>query len=1163
MQDNQGDSYPDILPLSATKSIEEEEEETNKKVSSPWNQDLIAKSYFRSRKSTHNLALNGSKDEESSFGENQDTYIKHYQESDFHSPLLSNGSKQTFQNYSSLPKDGDNNYEEDVSYDSYSRYTDLSMDTPISHRTNHSSNKENNQLQAQKESLIHNIVHVPSITTPSKEKSEIFQISSNDSREHTSFSANTSPLKSPITMSPNRMLKILRCFTHNPLSKCLLQMPTLADVLQQQSSDASAAMSSPLGFVLGIILQHPVTAFGGAIGVCLILNLFIVLPAYMFSLLITEFGVYASILISLWNLGRFVFRTIAFPGSTARLRNDIEGEFAKYSIRMLENGTEAMMELTLLLMSLSEASSSGGVQQGLVDHNTKAERILGTNLMVTSNTNLYSVVPLWVKVKQYQTRVFGMFHDVLECLLDHGGDADGLNHTRSGLTYRGNNPLRGDIGKLLNVSEDAKMHATELLKAIRIVLENLDDLERTSSDFLNSNINDIEGKTLCREGVAATEKLIESVSFLGEKIIELGEKQENDDDSIDGLRKPILTQISETVTSSVRSLVESLDPSPQQTIFGLDTLRGAFLSRYRGAQQLWIPRNQCNSGGCLDAIHIPCSGKPLDLTKKNKIDKAVLFCNPNAGLYEVATGLSIISGNVTERSNVTMTNWTDFYLEQGFDIFIFNYAGYGRSHVGRRKTWPDIKRGLNTLRRIVTSPFLTFKPSPESLKSDATSIATHIIEKIGVDNFLIHGESIGGMAAAGAGNRISQREYLDSNSLPITYPNLLLCDRTFCNLNATAFRLVGSWTSYIIPLVTPFWNTNVAGDFMAARCKKIVAQDAADAIIHDSSSLKKGIATAKEFTNGMTKNLGTFGEIPLTYRMAEFENASVIKSNIAKFPGSAPVPPTWPSDKHVDIKTAFHFAACVRHIGRYATSVKKMLNSKHMNFDDNDDEEGVEITAVFSRDEENTSKESDRDHVALQVWDTLGLCDGLTGTPLGSAVKNGFDTTLDWLSGLLIFGSQRVILASRERMNLTSPKQYSTSELNVLDQDFESLISPVPHSAGNLQVSLLPLPYVQNALHSVIESCNGLSENDNPLQEIYCELNFCVKMFEYVLNRISSSQNIMNVLNIVKFEETFEDLSTGRFLNLECGHNNLFTVKERAEWASLLQECMENGNSIA
>lgn len=89
------------------------------------------------------------------------------------------------------------------------------------------------------------------------------------------------------------------------------------------------------------------------------------------------------------------------------------------------------------------------------------------------------------------------------------------------------------------------------------------------------------------------------------------------------------------------------------------------------------------------------------------------------------------------------------------------------------------------------------------------------------------------------------------------------------------------------------------------------------------------------------------------------------------------------------------------------------------------------------------------------------------------------------------------------------------------------------------------------------------SQHMYSLSSVYYELNFCVKMFEYVLNRMSSSQNIMNVMNIVKFEETYEDLSTGRFLNLECGHNNLFTVKERAEWASLLQECMESGNTIA
>ena len=36
------------------------------------------------------------------------------------------------------------------------------------------------------------------------------------------------------------------------------------------------------------------------------------------------------------------------------------------------------------------------------------------------------------------------------------------------------------------------------------------------------------------------------------------------------------------------------------------------------------------------------------------------------------------------------------------------------------------------------------------------------------------------------------------------------------------------WITSDSNFVSPFWNTNVAGDFMAARCKKIVAQDAAE-----------------------------------------------------------------------------------------------------------------------------------------------------------------------------------------------------------------------------------------------------------------------------------------------------------------------------------------------
>jgi hypothetical protein len=79
-------------------------------------------------------------------------------------------------------------------------------------------------------------------------------------------------------------------------------------------------------------------------------------------------------------------------------------------------------------------------------------------------------------------------------------------------------------------------------------------------------------------------------------------------------------------------------------------------------------------------------------------------------------------------------------------------------------------RGPTAIGRIINSALFGFKPSPSSLKLDATTIATYIIEKIGVDKFIIHGESIGGMAAAGAANVISHRQYLDLESHPVSYP---------------------------------------------------------------------------------------------------------------------------------------------------------------------------------------------------------------------------------------------------------------------------------------------------------------------------------------------------------------------------------------------------------
>ena len=76
-------------------------------------------------------------------------------------------------------------------------------------------------------------------------------------------------------------------------------------------------------------------------------------------------------------------------------------------------------------------------------------------------------------------------------------------------------------------------------------------------------------------------------------------------------------------------------------------------------------------------------------------------------------------------------------------------------------------------------------------------------------------------------------------------------------------------------MLVPFWNTDVAQDFQNAKCPKVVANDAADAIIADASSLRSGLAVARELFAGKTASVGTLWEPPVEYRMAEWEGAGV------------------------------------------------------------------------------------------------------------------------------------------------------------------------------------------------------------------------------------------------------------------------------------------------
>jgi len=86
--------------------------------------------------------------------------------------------------------------------------------------------------------------------------------------------------------------------------------------------------------------------------------------------------------------------------------------------------------------------------------------------------------------------------------------------------------------------------------------------------------------------------------------------------------------------------------------------------------------------------------------------------------------------------------------------------------------------------------FFSFQPTPETLREDGVALGNYIVQELGVQSLVIHGESIGGVAASRTAQQLSLS--------PTTRDkiSLLICDRTFCNLEAVAQRLVGTFQLY-------------------------------------------------------------------------------------------------------------------------------------------------------------------------------------------------------------------------------------------------------------------------------------------------------------------------------------------------------------------------------
>mmetsp|Transcript_87929 Transcript_87929/g.179375 ORF Transcript_87929/g.179375 Transcript_87929/m.179375 type:complete len:963 (-) Transcript_87929:489-3377(-) len=859
------------------------------------------------------------------------------------------------------------------------------------------------------------------------------------------------------------------------------------------------------------------------------------LPFWILSFVVSELGVYITAMCAIFLAGRAIIRMIAFPGSSHRVSNEIEKEFTKYSVRVITSSTTSLMELAVAIQG-----ASGG------------------------NAPNYEIQSLWNRAKSYRDRVLGVYSEVLHTTLQDRNDiSQGVGTVGSSgaslpnLNKYGNNYLLGDVGYLSGLTPEAVSDGRALLNHLENVLTQVANLEDHAKPFLENSLGGltVSSRQAANSLLAAATELrnfVESLKLPSASGLTSSSSGDDDSDNLstNELRRRLEEEqnnngsIMDTVRMVTSSIIPMLDPPLHASIFGFDVLRGCVLSRYRGARQLWVQRP---SGGRIDCLHIPAKctaslgSNSGGMAASCGNSKAVMYCNPNAGLIEVATGMSLAGGNVaSDVENIENDNcWTDFYTNAGFDVYLYNYAGFGRSYGG---AFCGMLNGSNDaayipgtwgrIKRIFYGLFFSFGPTPDSLRADGFAVASHIISNAAVESLVIHGESIGGLAASGTARKLTENVHFRNKV------SLLLCDRTFCNLEAVAQRLVGGWSGYAIRMLAPLWSTDIVGDFLAATCPKVVATDSADSIIADSSSLKAGIAFWKEIKRSAssTKGIGWMMDAPLHYRMADWENVCVTDSRYVVQPRTTRMTaPVWPADKHISINEAFHFAACSKRIGKLASIEKKrfsvMSSSGTLNTDPN-------------------RLDSCNAPIYL-VWKDLGCCEGLCGSALGVTVKGGFDITVSWLCSMCAFGGQTVVEGMEHRRKWTLEE--ASTKLNELGHAEGSDFDCRPPYYENLETDAVvhpkPIPEVLNALRKIVEE----NQNDDILNSVSHEVAFVIGTLEYVVSRLSAPSTLETSWKSRHLNDN-GSISEGSFMNLHCGHNNPFSKEERNRLRAVLNQ---------
>ena len=562
---------------------------------------------------------------------------------------------------------------------------------------------------------------------------------------------------------------------------------------------------------------------------------------------------------------------------------------------------------------------------------------------------------------------------------------------------------------------------------------------------------------------------------------------------------------------------------------------------------------------------------------------AVLYCNPNAGLWELQSpyppGLPPLSH--ASQPPAKPSGWVAFYLDLGYDVICFNYRGYGWS-VFRKKEWGSfalVERAWWFLKDWVGNGGL----SPRSLCEDGKACVRGLVTPS--TPLIIHGESIGGMVAASSALSISS-----SHSYV-----LVIVDRTFSSLEAVAQRMLGRWIAYAMKAFLVGWDSDVVKGYVGlahgkSGWRKVLAQDPLDEIINYPASLLSGISTGLEMKlidvqdgkdgGSPPKVKGQLGWIGVGESGEEVIWEERIRRGMAnggdesdwlEAEGDST---SWPSTKVLGCKVVVKFSAVMRGFGirvtrmnRISDGIRKMglkklsleagisLSDEEEDDDDDDDydaeeqkeeedvNEGIELTELGevvkplapggrSSDGAEEAEAANELRCLNLVWKVLSLTDGLSGMSLGYATKLGRGSVCSWLSSALRVGPMVV-----------SRRSLARGGESIVDGDF----SPSLMLGGRMSKGGIALPEALSSILKVKGELAELCPNCKHMKEV----NFICKILSYAIQRTKARG--LEELQKRRGGGGGES-EIGDVLPLKCGHNNGYTKEEASVLTSIVEE---------